>query len=197
MADSATKTTKAKKPKKVDKGKAKAKVDPAKTPKARPKVANGAAAAPAPRVYAKHAPRIYNEADWKVMTDGYTLVPRAEWAEIGKGAHLRLEKVGGKQLRGGRLERVTADRNSPGKRVLVVRPVGPDGRTFGNGMTFAFAVLEKVWSKHEPVEVVASADMSFEIAALKRRLAASETMLERVLGILEKMTRAGGSTVSR
>jgi hypothetical protein len=190
MADAPKKPKKAKKDKKPkkDKGKGKAKA------KAGDDGAAAAAAPPAAKPkYPVFAPRIYTDAEWGAMTDGYRDIPRGQWAEIPRGSHIRMQKNDGKKLRGGRLMRVQGDRDDPTKRMFVVRGVAPDGRTFGRDIPLRFETLKKVWSKHEPVEILASEDASLEIAAMKRRLGALETRMERILGILEKITRSGGS----
>lgn len=147
--------------------------------------ADAAAGAPAGAPAAPRGPRkypavVFTAEQRREMLVGYRAVPRKDWTGLEKGWHVRVEKVDGKFLRGGWIERVVREVDT-GEHVMEL--------TAGRSIRFSlrFSDLRAVWAKGEPVVSAAAAEADDRMATLRHMLEELKEKQERTQQILAKI----------
>jgi hypothetical protein len=144
------------------------------TPKAAPK--------PKPQ-RERFPPRVFTDDEWKEMLEGYHKLPKSGWDSILPGTQIRAERLDGKKLSGGYVDRLWVDTKKANELTLTVRSrVGTIRFNLGT------AALKNVWVQGAAAtNIVAISDAVTSISSLEKRVRDLESDLERMKILLGKV----------
>lgn len=126
----------------------------------------------------KYAPRIFSKKEQEEMLVGYRVVPKNEWTTLTRGIHIRLEKIGGKFLRGGWVERVLQEIGTNASRIELT--TGINHVKF----TMEFKNIQKIWAKGVPVismEALTIANITARVAQLEEQQMRTQNILKKLI----------------